>query len=59
MLNVYFDLQVGYEKGLPVIEQMAEDYPAAVTLAKKWVREERLKDAKSIEEVFEMMVREV
>lgn len=59
LLNVYFDLQLGYEKGVQVIEQMAEDYPAAVSLAKKWVNDKRLKDVQSMEEVFEMMIKEI
>ncbi|WP_449539752.1 nucleoside deaminase [Ferdinandcohnia sp. Marseille-Q9671] len=58
LLNVYFDLKLGYEKGIAVIDMMEEDYPYAVSLAKQWVKEEKLKEYRSldIEEVYKMMI---
>ncbi|MCH1624025.1 nucleoside deaminase [Ferdinandcohnia quinoae] len=61
LLNVYFDLKIGYEKALPVIALMEEDYPFAVQLARKWVKEEKLKEYKNlnVEEVYGMITYEL
>ncbi|RFB18001.1 nucleoside deaminase [Bacillus sp. HNG] len=61
LLNVYFDLKMGYEKGLAVIEKMKDDYPTAVALASEWWKEDRLKDYQNLqmEEVYEMMLSSV
>ncbi|MFT4413707.1 nucleoside deaminase [Fredinandcohnia humi] len=61
LLSVYFDLELGYEKGIAVIDMMAEDYPEAVGLAFKWVEEKRLGDKQNltIEKVFEMMIEDL
>ncbi|MFS0823889.1 hypothetical protein [Bacillus sp. 1P02SD] len=61
LLKVYFDLKIGYEKGLAVIEIMQDDYPTAVALASECWKEYRLNDYQNlqIEEVYEMMLSSV
>lgn len=61
LLNVYFDLSIGFSKGDMVQRMMAEDYPRAVELADVWYRQGKLRDYQQlgIEEVFQMMLKDL
>jgi tRNA(adenine34) deaminase len=61
LLNVYFDLMIGFEKSGPVQKLMAEDYPRVVALADVWFSEGRLIDYRQmvIQEVYQMMLEDL
>jgi tRNA(adenine34) deaminase len=61
ILHVYFDDMIDVNKKLPVHDAMAEDYPEAVSLAKEWVRDKKLRDYMqlNVEDVYEWMMEEL
>jgi tRNA(Arg) A34 adenosine deaminase TadA len=61
LLHIYFDDMIKFNKKSPVHDAMAEDYPEAVALAKKWVKLRKLKDYKqlTVEGVYNMMMEEL
>jgi tRNA(adenine34) deaminase len=61
VIHVYFEDMVDFQKKNVVHEKMLEDYPEAVTLAKRWVEDGKLKDYQDlrIEEVYTMMLEEL
>ncbi|MBM6617961.1 nucleoside deaminase [Bacillus suaedaesalsae] len=61
MLNIYFDMMIDYTKAHPVHDDFAKDYPRAVSIAYKWVEENRLADFReiNIEQVYERLIEEI
>ncbi|MDZ5472366.1 nucleoside deaminase [Bacillus sp. 31A1R] len=58
LLNVYFDLSIGYEKANAVHELMSEDYPLIMKIAKEWVELDKLNHSLNlkIEDVYEWLI---
>jgi tRNA(adenine34) deaminase len=61
LLHIYFDDMIEFNKKSPVHDAMAEDYPEAVFLAKKWVENGRLNEYKQlkVDNVYNMMMEEL
>ncbi|NHM32859.1 nucleoside deaminase [Neobacillus terrae] len=61
LLNSYYDYSIDYKKAHPVHIGMAEDYPVAMNLAKKWAAEEKLKNPNQykIEDIYHLMLEEL